>query len=188
MKGKHQSDLAWRFLHAKVDVSYVPSATLVLARVCEMGGFQSGGTPAARITEAQLASRDRASRIDAILERLPAGPLPYSRILRLRYGFEEEVRVLQQVLPNISGVAMLSPAAERWHEKLNGKPARPRSKDVRAMLESICIRVSVRKATPADERALAQIRIDAERILVEAEERYEALADRYDRRSRQWAA
>ncbi len=185
MRYKHQSDLAWRFLHANVELSYVPSASFVLARTLELCGASSGKVPAARITEAQLESRERAGRIDAVLAKISP---QHSRVLRLRYGFEEEIPVLKQVLPNMSGVATVCPVAADWYERAKGEAARPRSNDVRNFLESICARVSVRKATREDERALAQIRVDAEKVLVEAETAYESAADRFDRRTGTWAA
>jgi hypothetical protein len=157
----------------------------VLARICELGGPAPKDGPAASLTDDQIAAIDRANRIDAILDRIPN---PSARALRLRYGFEEERPVLNEVLPNISGVATLTAAAHTWFARRIGKPPRPRSSEVRNFLEDVCRRVSLREASAVDELVLVKVRTEAERTLIDAEKAYEDMADRFDRKDRRWAA
>ncbi len=180
MRGRHQSDLLWRFRVADHQMGGIPSSLEVLKKHWEMNGHGSGrgGGVGLLCTELQLNARDRARRIDRILARLPQKPIELARVLYLRYGLEEHRPSLREVLPNMAGVAAMTDTAKRACEKDRGKPPRPRSNDVITWLEALCNRVSTRKLVRDDFAVLADVRCDAEHLLVEAESAYEALADR----------
>jgi hypothetical protein len=180
VKGRYQSDLLWRFQVADHQMSGVPSSLEVLKKHWEMNGpsARGGGGAALFCTEIQMNASDRARRIDRVLQRLPAKPIDLARVLYLRYGLEEHRPFLREVLPNIAGVAAMTDAARKACEKANGKPPRPRSNDVLTWLDALCKRVATRKLVRDDLAVLADLRCDAERLLVEAENAYAGWADR----------
>ena len=189
MKARHQADLVWRFQSAGHYVASVPSSLAVLQHICERGGpAPATGTPALSVTDMQLDASDRAARIDRVLEQLRRTPVSLMRVLMFRYGPEENHPGLRQVLPNISGVAVITEAATTWCAKANAKAPRPRSHDVRRWLESLCTRVTTRARSVQDTLALSDMRTEVDRLMVEAETAYEETAERLARKDRRWVA
>ena len=178
MKNKHVADLVWRFMEAEEARSNsVPSGLATLQRILERGGPKPSGEVGLCVTDRQLEAQRRIERIDHVLARLTQKPISFARVLKLRYGFDEERSALRDGLPYTSGVALLTTASKRWFERLMKNPARPRSHDVRDWLERICAKVSLRGASLEEQLALNAIGAEADDLVRRASAEYQRIAD-----------
>lgn len=178
MKGRHQIDLIWRFQVADHQMVGIPSALEVLRKqleLCRSHRDAHRSEVGVLMTDANLAARERAERIDRILARLPGN---YARVLYLRYGPEEHRVSLREVLPHISGVATLTEAAHAAFERDAGRRPRSRSNDVVQWLEGLCHRIAIREPQGDDKAVLADILAETDELLTSAENTYEARAER----------
>ena len=179
MRGRHQSDLIWRFQVADAHVQGIPSSMEVMRKhwlTC--GASSSRANIGIGAVDLQLMARDRADRIDRILEALPRRPVSLARVLYLRYGPEEHVPSLREVLPYTARIAAMTDAAKEACKRERGVAPRPHSNDLVRWLEALCTRMSQRKLRGDDMAVLADVRHEADRLLLNAEDAYEALANR----------
>ena len=179
MKGRHQADLVWRFRFADSQVRGVPSSFEIMRKHWLTNGASTSNIGGGFDTiDSQLTARERSGRIDRVLDRLPKKPISLARVLFLRYGLEEHVPSLAEVLPNVARIAAMTAAAKEACERHRGAPARPRSNDVVHWLEGLCNRVAVRALRDDDLAVLADVRAECEQLLIDAESAYESLAER----------
>jgi hypothetical protein len=180
VKARNQADLIWRFQVADEQMSGVPSSLEVLRSHWLNNGACSAtkNNVGVGVTDRQMAARDRANRIDRVLSRLREKPVSHARVLYHRYGPEEHQPSLCEVLPFMSGIAAMTPAARRACERDRKQPPRPRSNDVLRWLEQLCHRISKRRPVRDDLAVLCDVRCEAERLLIDAENEYDAWAER----------
>jgi hypothetical protein len=179
MRACHQSDLIWRFQHADHQMRGIPSSMEVMRKHWLYCGSATSRTDfGVATTDLQLAAAERAKRIDRVLGRLPEKPVGFGRVLYLRYGPEEHRPSLREVLPNLAGIAAMTAGAKRHCERARGEPPRPRSNDLLLWLEALCHRISIREPIGDDKATLADVRCEAEAMLIDSENAYESWADR----------
>jgi hypothetical protein len=177
VKGRHQTDLIWRFQVADTQMAGVPSVLAIQEKHWLTNGAQTSHVETGVCAvDMNIMARERSERIDRILERLPDKPVSLSRVLYLRYGPEENSASLCEVLPSMAGIAALTAAAKKACERANGKPPRPRSNDALHWLEHLCTRVSHRATRGDDKAVLADVQYEADELLVVAEDTYEGWA------------
>jgi hypothetical protein len=131
----------------------------------------------ASFLEERLSAKERATRIDAALRRLPARPENLARVLRARYGVTELLPDIRGVFREHAPIAAMTLEAAECFERATGRAPRPRSRDVRDWIGAMCARIGKREATGADTVALDEVRRAAEAVLREAEDAYEAAAE-----------